>query len=143
LETWPQQPLSAATITFFDNNGHLFIQVNDVSIDRNQTTGYPLISSAFDTVGNTLFGTMYYFDTSPTIKASTTLCRHFGDTINAGQVYLFPRPPRVMKTIYFSRILPRSALNESTLLISSKKAQHMTTLPLATSAPSTTPSYLL
>jgi hypothetical protein len=61
LEPWPTQPLPSATIVFFDNNGQQFISVNDANINVRES-GHPLISLAYGTMGDTLFGVMRQFD---------------------------------------------------------------------------------
>ena len=76
LEPWPQDPLPSATIIFFDNNGH-FISINDVDICQHQESVHPLVSQAYDTVDNTLFGTMCHYDTSCTSYNMQTLLRHY------------------------------------------------------------------
>jgi hypothetical protein len=76
LEPWLTQPLPSATIVFFDNNGQQFISINDVNINV-QESGHPLISPAYDTTGDTLFGVIRQFDITPTSQVLATVCKHF------------------------------------------------------------------
>jgi hypothetical protein len=64
LEPWATQPMPPAAVVLFDNNGHQFISVNNVNITH-QESGHPLVSPAYDTTGDTLFGVMRHFDTAP------------------------------------------------------------------------------
>jgi hypothetical protein len=82
LEPWPTHPLPSSSIVFFDNSGQQFISINDVNITIHQESGRTLISSAYDTTGDTLFGTMWHFDTTPTFQAPSTVCRRFRGIIN-------------------------------------------------------------
>jgi hypothetical protein len=113
LETWPQCILPSATVIFFDSNGQQFLSIADVYINKQQADGCPLISPAFDNTGDLLFGTLQHFTTMPPTMIATTFCKHIRGFVDAGQVHSFPRPPRVLRTLHFTGILPATALATS------------------------------
>jgi hypothetical protein len=101
LEEWPQRILPSATITFFDNNGQQFLSIEDIYISKQHADSHPLISPVNYDMGDLLFGTLQHFTTTPPTIVATALCRHIMGQVDAGQVYLFPRPPWVMQMLHF------------------------------------------
>jgi hypothetical protein len=110
LEEWPQRILPPATIIFFDDNGQQFLSINDVYISRQHVNGHPLISPANYNTGDLLFSQLQHFTTATPFIIATALCRRIRGQIQAGQVYSFPHPPRVMQMLHFQGTLPGTTI---------------------------------
>jgi hypothetical protein len=61
-------------------------------------------------MGDLLFGTLQHFTATPPTMVATTLCRRIIGQVDAGQVYSFPRPPRVMQMLHFPGALPGATI---------------------------------
>jgi hypothetical protein len=97
-------------IAFFDNNSQQFLSIEDIYISKQHADSHSLISLVNYDMGDLLFGTLQHFTMTPPTIVATALCRHIMGQVDAGQVYLFPQPPRVMQMLHFLGTLPGATI---------------------------------
>jgi len=109
LEDMPRLLPSSVTVVLFNNNGHPFLRIDDVSIGQG-SNGLPAIGPPSDNASNLLYGMMIHFTMSPLTQVPTTLCRNLNIQVDAGTIYSLPRSPRTIQTLHLSGLMHSTAL---------------------------------